>query len=155
VNVDGRDINVNGDVNIGGDRDFDRDFDDVENVHISGEEHNVWVNEGDIHVYEDYDGWKVLAGATAAIAVGTMIARPPVGYSTVYVGSNPYYYADNVFYSQAYSGGDVVYQVVSPPAGAIITTLPAGCHQQGGYYVCNNVYYQRGSGGYVVVTNPF
>jgi hypothetical protein len=151
-----RDVNINGDVNIDRDRDFDNvDFDNVENVHISGGEHNVWVNEGEIHVYEDYEGWKVFAGATAAIAVGTMLTRPPVGYTTVYVGPTPYYYYDNAYYTQVYSGGDVAYQVVAPPAGAIITTLPSGCAQSGPYWTCGNVYYQRSGSGYAVITNPF
>jgi len=53
------------------------------------------------------------------------------------------------------SSGTVVYQAVAPPAGAIITTLPAGCTsvQVGGaaYSQCGPTHYQRVSTGYQVV----
>jgi hypothetical protein len=53
------------------------------------------------------------------------------------------------------SGGSVVYQVVAPPAGAIITTLPTGCQtvrvNNVSYSQCGTTYYQRVSSGYQVV----
>ena len=53
------------------------------------------------------------------------------------------------------SSGEVVYQVVAAPPGAIITTLPAGCTATnvGGvaYSQCGTTYYQRVSTGYQVV----
>jgi hypothetical protein len=60
-----------------------------------------------------------------------------------------------VFYTRVMSGGTVVYQVVGPPAGAVIVTLPAGCKsvRVGGvaYSQCGPTYYQRVSTGYRVV----
>ena len=53
------------------------------------------------------------------------------------------------------TSGEVTYQVVAPPAGAIITTLPAGCKnvQVGNatYSQCGPTYYSRVSNGYQVV----
>ncbi len=59
-----------------------------------------------------------------AIAVGTMLARPLSAAVTVAVGGSTYWHADNAFYTRVVSGGDVVYQVVAPPVGAVIRTLP-------------------------------
>ena len=53
------------------------------------------------------------------------------------------------------SGGEVAYQVVAPPPGAIITTLPAGCtsvHVGGAAYtVCGDTFFTLVSTGYQVV----
>jgi hypothetical protein len=53
------------------------------------------------------------------------------------------------------NGGAVSYQVVAPPAGAIITTLPAGCQSvrmgNATYSQCGPTYYTRVSNGYQVV----
>ena len=53
------------------------------------------------------------------------------------------------------SSGAVVYQVVDAPAGAIITTLPAGCQNvnvgNAAYSQCGTTYYSRVSNGYQVV----
>jgi hypothetical protein len=52
-------------------------------------------------------------------------------------------------------GGEVSYRVVTAPAGAVITTLPAGCTtvvMQGvSVQQCGTTYYQRVSTGYRVV----
>ena len=105
--------------------------------------------------YESYEGWRVAAGVGAAIAVGTMLARPPTAAVTVAVGGSSYWYADGAYYTRVMSGGAVVYQVVSPPAGIIIPTLPVGCSsvRVGGvaYSQCGPTYYQRVSTGYRVV----
>ena len=77
--------------------------------------------------YESYDAWKAVAAVGAGIAIGTMLAKPPAAATTVVVQQSTYYYHDNVYYTRVMTGGDVAYQVVDPPAGAIITTLPAGC----------------------------
>ena len=57
--------------------------------------------------------------------------------------------------SQAVHVFFVVYQAVAPPAGAIITTLPASCTSVtvGGvaYSPCGTTHYQRVSTGYKVV----
>jgi hypothetical protein len=105
--------------------------------------------------YEDYEGWRVAAGVGAVIAVGTMLARPPAAAVAVAVGPTSYWYYDNVFYTRVISGGSVAYQVVGPPAGAIIATLPAGCAaaRVGAvtYQRCGGTYYQRVGTGYRVV----
>jgi hypothetical protein len=60
-----------------------------------------------------------------------------------------------VFYTRVVSGGATSYQVVAPPAGAIIPTLPKGCAaaQVGAvtYQKCGATYYQRVGSGYQVV----
>ena len=58
-------------------------------------------------------------------------------------------------YTKVMSSGAVVYQVVEPPAGAIITTLPAGCKSvrvgNAAYSQCGATYYTKVSTGYQVV----
>jgi len=107
--------------------------------------------------YEDYEGWRVAAGVAAgtAIAVGTMLSRPPAGAATVVVGPTSYLYSGGSYYTRVVTGGAVAYQVVAPPAGAIIATLPAGCAaaRVGAvtYQRCGNSYYERVATGYRVV----
>jgi len=105
--------------------------------------------------YEDYEGWRAVAGIGAAIAVGTMLARPPAAAVTMTVGGSSYWYHDNVYYTRVFNGGAVAYQVVGPPAGAIIPTLPGGCAAARvgavSYMKCGPTYYQRMGGGYQVV----
>jgi uncharacterized protein DUF6515 len=71
------------------------------------------------------------------------------------VNQTSYYYSDGTYYTRVSNGGEVVYQVVAPPAGAIIATLPAGCVAQVvgavSYQHCGGTYYQRVSTGYQVV----
>ena len=105
--------------------------------------------------YESYEGWKVAAGVATGIAVGTMLARPPTTSVTVVASGTNYMYADGAYYEQVMYGGEVSYRVVAPPAGVIITTLPAGCTTtvMGGVSVqqCGPTYYKRVSNGYQVV----
>lgn len=105
--------------------------------------------------YESYEAWKAVAAVGTGIAIGTMLAKPPAAATTVVVSESSYYYHDNVFYTRVMSSGTVTYQVVAPPAGAIITTLPAGCKnvQVGNatYSQCGPTYYSRVSNGYQVV----
>jgi hypothetical protein len=53
------------------------------------------------------------------------------------------------------SSGEVAYQVIEPPAGAIITTLPAGCKSvnvsNAAYTQCGPTYYTKVASGYQVV----
>jgi hypothetical protein len=53
------------------------------------------------------------------------------------------------------TGGDVAYQVVEAPAGAIITTLPAGCKSvtvsNVPYHQCGTTHYTKVATGYQVV----
>jgi len=105
--------------------------------------------------YESYEGWRVAAGVGTAIAVGTMLARPPTTSVTVVTGGTNYMYADGAYYEQVYYGGELSYRVVTAPAGAIITTLPGGCTTtvMNGVSVqqCGPTYYRRVSTGYQVV----
>jgi len=84
-----------------------------------------------------------------------MLAKPPAAAAPVAVSGTTYYYHDNVFYTRVMSNGAVVYQVIAPPAGAIITTLPANCKsvpvQNVTYSQCGSTYYSRVSNGYQVV----
>jgi hypothetical protein len=105
--------------------------------------------------YESYEAWRVVAGVGTAIAVGTMLARPPRAAVTVAVGGSSYWYADGTYYTRVVSGGSMAYQVVGPPAGIIIPTLPGGCKSvrvgNVAYNQCGPTYYQRVGTGYRVV----
>jgi hypothetical protein len=125
---------------------------------VAGEEGYAAVGRRGVAVgntYESYEGWKVAAGVGVGIAIGTMLARPPAAAVTVPVAETTYYYADGAYYTRVMSNGTMVYQVVAPPAGAIITTLPAGCQSvhvgNAAYTQCGTTYYQRVSAGYQVV----
>jgi len=84
-----------------------------------------------------------------------MLAKPPAAAAPVAVSGTTYYYHDNVFYTRVMSSGNVVYQVIAPPAGAIITTLPASCQSvrvnNVSYSQCGTTYYSKVSSGYQVV----
>jgi hypothetical protein len=105
--------------------------------------------------YESYEAWRIAAGVGTAIAVGTMLARPPRAAVTVTYSGSSYWYEGGVYYTRVISGGTTVYQVVTPPAGIVITTLPVGCSsvRVGAvtYSQCGGTYYQRVGGGYRVV----
>lgn len=109
--------------------------------------------------YEDNEGWKTAArvagGVAAGIAIGTMLSRPPTSSVTMVVSGTNYWYDGGTYYARAYQGGDVVYQVVPAPMGAVITTLPGGCTsvRRGNvtYSQCGPTYYERFSSGYRVV----
>ena len=105
--------------------------------------------------YESYEGWRMAAGVATGIAVGTMLARPPTTSVTVVSSGTNYMYADGAYYEQVFYGGEVSYQVVNAPAGAVITTLPGGCTtvvmQGASVHQCGSTYYKRVSSGYQVV----
>jgi hypothetical protein len=105
--------------------------------------------------YEDYEAWRVAAGVGVGIAVGTMLARPPSAAVTMTVAGSSYWYADNAFYTRVMSNGQMVYQVVAPPAGAIIPRLPSNCSSvrvgNVAYSQCGGTYYQKVNDGYKVV----
>ncbi len=65
--------------------------------------------------YRDYRTWRLIAGATAVIAIGTMLSAPPPEARIVVVNSRNYYVYDGVYYEQAFYGGEVVYQVIPAP----------------------------------------
>jgi hypothetical protein len=125
---------------------------------VAGEEgyaavghHGVVVGER----YESFEAWKVVAGVGAAIAVGTMLARPPRAAVTITFGGSSYWYDGGVYYTRVIANGATSYQVVAPPAGIVIATLPAGCSsvRVGGvaYSKCGPTHYQRVANGYRVV----
>jgi hypothetical protein len=105
--------------------------------------------------YESYEAWRVVAGVSTAIAVGTMLARPPAAAVVVPMGGTSYYYNDGAYFTRVVTGGAVAYQAVGPPAGIIVPRLPAvGCSgvRVGGvsYHRCGATYYQPYRGGFRV-----
>ena len=125
---------------------------------VAGEEGYAAVGRRGVVVgnrYESYEAWRVVAGVGTAIALGTMLARPPRAAVTVTMGGSSYWYDSGTYYTRVMSGGSMVYQVVAPPAGIIISTLPAGCRSvrvgNVAYTQCGPTYYQRVSTGYRVV----
>ncbi len=107
-------------------------------------------------VYEDNDAWKtaagVAAGVAAGIAIGTMLRKPPGAGHACRRQRNDLSLRQRHLLSKVMSGGEVVYQVVEPPPGAIITTLPAGCTAANvgrvAYSKCGTTHYQKVSAGY-------
>jgi len=112
------------------------------------------------HLRDDW--WEADESAQGAAAegpaVGTTVAKLPVGYKSGYVGDQQYAYRGGVFYAVADSG----YEVIAPPIGATVATIPgraelvtAGNQQ---YFDLDGVYYQAfysGSGlVYKVVEDP-
>ena len=71
------------------------------------------------------------------------------------MSGSTYYVQDNVYYTRVMTGGEIAYQVVGPPPGLIIATLPAGCSSvrvgDVAYTQCGPTYYTRVSSGYKVV----
>lgn len=125
---------------------------------VAGEEGYAAVGRRGVVVgnhYESYEAWRAVAGVSAAIAVGTMLARPPAAAVTISVGGASYWYQGGSYYTRVMSNGAMVYQVVAPPAGAIIATLPGGCRSvrvgNVAYSQCGPTYYQRVATGYRVV----
>ena len=105
--------------------------------------------------YESYEAWKAVAAVGAGIAIGTMLAKPPAAAKPVVIQETTYYYHDNVYYTRVMTSGTVAYQVVEPPAGAIITTLPANCTSvrvgDAAYTQCGPTHYTKVATGYQVV----
>lgn len=60
-------------------------------------------------------------------SIGFVLSVLPFGYRTVYLGPNPYYYYDGIYY-RPYAHNR--YEVVDPPVGARIPELPAGAKAQ-------------------------
>jgi hypothetical protein len=85
---------------------------------------------------------------------GMVIGTLPLGYSQVYVGGNPYYYDQGVYYQPGSSG----YVVVNPPVGALVAQLPPGAEaiQVGPtvYYYVAGAFYVQQPQGYAVVAPP-
>lgn len=54
---------------------------------------------------------------------GVRINTLPYGYNRIYVGSNPYYYNDGVYYRP--NNNNAGYEVVAPPLHAVVNRLPS------------------------------
>ena len=112
------------------------------------------------HLRDDWweAGESAQGAATEGPAVGTTVAKLPVGYKSGYVGDQQYAYREGVFYAAADSG----YEVIAPPIGATVATIPGRAElvtvdsQQ--YFDLDGVFYQAfysGSGRvYIVVEDP-
>ena len=75
---------------------------------------------------------------------GVHINVLPFGYYPFYIGPNPYYYNDGVYY-RPYSGGG--YEVTAAPLGATVKHLPSGAQvtviDGQKYYELGGTYYQE------------
>lgn len=76
--------------------------------------------------------------------LGVRIGVLPYGYYPFYWGPNQYYYYGGTFYAPYADGG---YQVVAPPVGAEVPSLPEGAKEIAingdQYYEFNGVYYKQ------------
>lgn len=122
------------------------------NIDVEQKEWNdVEWDDNDGEWYEDYHGAAFYGG----VYYGAMIYAPPPYYTTVIVTGSTYYYSEGNYYEPVYHETQVAYQVVPPPTGAIITTLPTGCTATvvNGmpYNMCGTTYYTRVPTGYQVV----
>jgi len=76
----------------------------------------------DEHGYYPGTAAAVAAGAAVGAAAGAAVATPPYWTlsctpTTVVVGGTTYYQCGSAWYIRAYSGGEVSYSMVNPPAG--------------------------------------
>ncbi|MFZ5445861.1 MAG: DUF6515 family protein [Myxococcota bacterium] len=82
----------------------------------------------------------------------------PVGAITVYVGSQPYFYGNGVFYVSSSQG----YSVVQAPLGAVVAQLPPDATMQviNGYTYASTpggtwFYWDGNQGAWVVTQSPY
>ena len=77
------------------------------------------------------------------LIAGVIVVHTATGYVTDFVG---YYYDDGLYYQEVYAEGEVAYQVIEPPIGAVVEELPAGCTDyvlEGvNYKNCGGIYYE-------------
>ena len=75
---------------------------------------------------------------------GVRINVLPFGYYPFYIGRNPYYYYDGIYYRPYNNGG---YEVVAPPLGAEVKHLPKGAKvtviDGQKYYELGGTFYQE------------
>jgi hypothetical protein len=75
---------------------------------------------------------------------GFRLSILPFGYYPFYIGSNPYYYYDGIYYRPYGDGG---YEVVAPPLGATVKHLPSGAKSTvingQKYFELGGTYYQE------------
>lgn len=77
-------------------------------------------------------------------AFGFRLSILPFGYYPFYIGSNPYYYYQGVYYRPYSDGG---YEVTAPPLGATVKHLPSGAQATvingQKYYELGGTFYQE------------
>ncbi len=75
---------------------------------------------------------------------GVRVNVLPFGYSRIYVGSNPYYYNDGIYYRNYNNSG---YEVVAPPLNATVNRLPSNANvtviDGQKYYQVGGTFYQE------------
>jgi len=89
----------------------------------SGDRQNEYENRQDYYDrHEDDHDHPIAAAVVVGAAIGAAATVPeywtaPCEPVTVVVGGTTYYQCDTAWYVRAYSGGDVTYVMVNPPAG--------------------------------------
>ena len=92
--------------------------------------------------------------------VGALVNSVPSDTETISVGDRTYYYSQGSYLESADSGK---YEIVAPPVGATVSTLPAGAQlttaRGVAFYAAGETYYQpvygaRGGLEYTVVEKP-
>jgi len=77
-------------------------------------------------------------------AFGLSINILPFGYSQFFIGGNPFYYYNGIYYRPHTGGG---YTVTQPPLGAVVKHLPSGAKvtviDGQKYYVLGGTFYQE------------
>ena len=77
-------------------------------------------------------------------AFGLSINILPFGYSQFFMGDNPFYYYNGIYYRPRTGGG---YTVTQPPLGAVVKHLPSGAKvaviDGQKYYVLGGTFYQE------------
>ena len=96
-------------------------------------------------------GWWWIGAAATTLALGSILADLPDGYTTVYYGNRPYYYYDGLYYKPCPNG----YAVVNAPVGVVVPTIPEVSSpvivNGVTYYNTNGVTYMAAPNGYQVV----
>jgi len=77
-------------------------------------------------------------------AFGFRLGILPYGYSPFYLGNDPYYYDNGIYYRPYADGG---YEVTQPPLGATISSLPDGAKEtvvnSQHYYELGGTFYEQ------------
>ena len=80
----------------------------------------------------------------AAPYIGLRFRALPFGFSTIYVGTNPFYYYEGIYYRPY---GNNEYEVAAPPLGARVPELPKNAKvtviNGEKYYVYDGTYYKE------------